>query len=556
MQMKPGMLSVALVILITPMSGHADDSADERESIRRCDERAEELQRNGAFEEALHVVRDCLEQVGDEAQLRLREGFILQGYDRLEEALVAYEAAVAAGLDSADERNIRKIIRVLAPVRTKGLKIEVKNGPAKVYVKHESYGVRCVAEPVCRLGRLPDDEKTVVWIKRKGFDPHREEVTIGSDEPTVLSLDLHEKPSRLDVAVWPETAQVELNGRVLGRGSQRVEVPAGEGRLSVSQAGYVTVEKTFVAHLGEPVKIRVELPELVEVAVQPAQSELLLDGQPIELVDGHIVLPPGGRAHAVTAQAIGYRDQEVVITEDRERPYRVDIAMVPLPPERDILKIVTSGGLAAISATGLGTSIGLTISAGVRTNEAISDCQRDENAAVWRCPPEAVELIRQANAQAYRAEMVAVGGATALLSTLWAVNMKEKPLLGRGMSLRRKLSIAGSMGIGLAGLGVGGLYIWQERARRDRAKQECQVDATCEAGRDVLLEQAAHDRGSAIMGFAIAGAAIATTALLWWQAPKADKLAKRQASSVLGRGITLHPVVSRGGVNLQISGRL
>lgn len=536
------------------------------DTVEQCMGEVDLYQRERQFEQALQIIDRCLENHPDDANLLLRRALILHSYDRLDQALVAYRSALSAGIDGRDERPVKKIIRDLRPVENQsGIRIEVTNGPAEVYVKHKSYGVRCLAAPICTIGRLPG--KTYrLWVERAGFHPYKNTVRVKGRSLTDHKVTLEELPSALEIDVWPQHAQVKVGDKHLGAGRHAIDIPAGTTTVQVSAPGHVTVARTVSAQRGQPMDIRIELPEMLYVTATPATAELFLDGRSVTPLDGVIELPPGGQAHALSVRAPGFIDQEVPIPEERSAPHRMEVSLEvepeppapPVPPEWDKSKIAAVSGLAAMAVAGFATSAVLTWSASGQVERGREDCEYAVTAGIWLCSRASYESIRAANARAGTAELVGAAGAVALVGALWALNMNERFLHeqpgGKRFSRTRKLTIGANVGIVLAGLTVGGLYARQAGQWRTQMASQC-TDELCTSRNDTLAQQARLDARTAAAGFVVAGTAAVSTALLWRAATNGKRRVSGRQSRP-GKDLAIVPTLNLNGVGVHITGRL
>ena len=519
----------------------AESATDILVAVEQCDRQARTLQQQRAFDDALQRIDDCLQQLPQQPQLLLRRAMVRYDMDWLEQALESYEQALQAGLEGPDQRKARTIIHSLQPVREHRLRLIVENGPAEVYVRHRSYGVRCVAAPTCSIGRLPG-RKYWVRVERKGFHPYEGRLALQS----ATKVRLRELPSKLNIEVWPEHAHVMLNDLKLGRGRQQRTMEPGDAVVKISAPGFATVERTVTARLGRDVSVRVALPELVSIALSPVSARVHLDGEPIAIDDGVLRLPPGKQAHLLRARARGYHDEFIELSAERPSGHRVEFKL--MRSSRSLGHRLLLGGLSATSLAAFATSAGLTASASRQAKAARPECETDAESG-FLCPPPAYEQLQRASLLAGRAELALAVGAGSLVGALWSLNVGERGRPRGEMSFRRKLSIGIDVSMAAAGLGVGGLYLWRARERRQASAAESCQDTECENRQTRMNTRARQDMQTARLGFTVAGVAATGAAILWWTAPEALR-------SRAPAGLVIGPDVATERVGIRISGRL
>lgn len=393
---KPRTLWCALVCLAIAASAstaRADESPDAVYA------RAGELSREGQYVAALEAIEAGLKaSPGHHNLLRLRAEVALARRD-FEGALVAYEAFLAAGPRGANKRKAKKIVDNLAAVRTTSLELTVATGPAQVYIDSKAFGVVCVAEPVCKKGLLPGRYR--VFIEREGFQPLIERVDIALGNTTKLERSLTELPSPLTLKIAPADAQVQLDGQPITVGPDPITVQPGDHSLSVSAPGHAPQTATVSAHAGQPVTAQVTLAERIPVNVSIPTAELTLDGKPVTLDGGALVLAPDGQTHTLIARANGYRDTTVTISTDRQRGAPIEVRLdrvpppeppaPPPPPGRSRLNFaltIATGGLAIAGA-------GVAAISGVRAADRWDRSKEFCDSEV-RCNQQGFDLVNEA----------------------------------------------------------------------------------------------------------------------------------------------------------------
>ncbi|MCG8418825.1 MAG: PEGA domain-containing protein [Proteobacteria bacterium] len=447
-------------------------------------------------------------------------------------------AALQTFLDNArprpspgDVREARRIIRSLRRANSTFLTIEVINGPASVYFDDRALGAICQDKQICKKSVLP---RRTYWVlvERQGFRPYSKRVSIRSKK-TAISVELEQLPSRATIEVKPVSAEVTVDGVLIGTGRQVIdELTAGEHVVAVAAPGHVAQKQTISAYLGQPVTVRTELAKMVPVIVEPASARAVLtvDEQATELHDGALHLSTG--PHRIRARAEGYDDAVVDISAHHQAGEPVIVRLQPKPrpspprehksvPDHDewnTSKTVAVATTGALSALGYVAAAGFALEARSDWKQAEEHCRNDDGRE-WLCNRSGMAMADEARAMTRAANLSFAGSAAASLGLLWALNMNEADPANQRMTVRRKLSIATAATAAGLGLTVGTYHSLRAHTRQRQSRNPCTSKLECDRQRDVNLRKAHDHTRLANINFAMAGLAATTALVLWWTAP-------------------------------------
>jgi hypothetical protein len=554
-----------LSICVALAPARAAEPAQDRNLARTKLDQANALALEEAYDAALSAIAEGLAvEPGDIPLLLLRANLLLAKRD-FAGALAAYEALLPTPLSSANRRKVRVIIQTLRPVRSTFVEIAL-NVPADVYVDDKTLGKKCGAASQCKLGLLPGTYR--ILIERPNFKAARQVIRVRRDQTISITQELEELPSTFAVRVTPADAVITMNDQVWR--AEQNELPAGDYVVRVWRPDFFAHDVKISAHEGEPVALDVALDERLPVAVSPPRTRLSLDGRPVKLegravrlsgdhqrlvAEGALRLPAERQAHTLVAEAEGYEPVTVTLPADRALGDALDIALAPVPPppppepepEPDdwtVTKIVTTTSAGTAVLVGYGMFTVQVVRAQGHLDRVDEHCS-DQGGAGLSCDDEGTAAAVAAQEAATRANQAFAAGTTLAIGALYALNMNERPRRDGSMSLQRKLSIGGSMGIAAAGLTVGALHGWRARQLHAQARSGCSADRVCDDRGFILTKQAQIASQTANLGFTVAGVAAAGAALLWWRAPELGASESR---------LRIEPVVSPGELGLSISG--
>lgn len=148
-------------------------------------------------------------------------------------------------------------------------------------------------------------------LTRPGYRRHSETVQLAAGASERKSIALTAQLGTIDLRVSPAEAEVRVNGRLLGRGSQALSLPAVEHRVEVSLAGYRSSSQRLTPRPGLEQRIEVTLQTEQEAKLAKLQPEvttalgqtlrLFIPGEsgPAEFTMGASRREPGRRANEV-----------------------------------------------------------------------------------------------------------------------------------------------------------------------------------------------------------------------------------------------------------------
>ncbi len=139
------------------------------------------------------------------------------------------------------------------------------------------------------------------------------------DEPPIAGATNPTGPiATFVLAVTPEAAEVQLDGRRMGMGSFRDAVAANQKhRFLLTAAGYADTELVVSLAAGATDSQRVTLRELfgaLSIETQPTGAELRVDGKPVGKSPARLPSLSAARTHRVTAALKGYAEKQQDVT--------------------------------------------------------------------------------------------------------------------------------------------------------------------------------------------------------------------------------------------------
>jgi tetratricopeptide (TPR) repeat protein len=554
-----------LSICVALAPARAAEPAQDRSLARTKLDQANALALEEAYDAALAAIAEGLAvDPRNIALLQLRANLLLAKRD-FAGARTAYEALLPTPLSAANRRKVRDVIRILQATRSTFVEIAL-NVPADVYVDAKALGKACDAAAQCKLALLPG--KYRILIERPNFKAVRQVIRVRRDQTITITQELEELPSTFAVKVTPSDAVVTLNDQVWL--AEQSELPAGDYVVRAWRPDFFAHDARISAHQGEPIALDVTLDERQPVAVSPPRARLTLDGRPVKLegravrlsgdrqrlvAEGALRLPAERQAHTLVAEAEGYEPITVTLPADRALGDALDIALAPVPPvprppppdgtdEWTVAKIATTASAGTAALVGFGAATMYVVQAQRQMDRVDKHCT-SEGGAGLSCDDEGKAAAAAAQGAAMRANQAFAAGTTLAIGALYALNANEPASKDGGMSLRRKLSIGGSMGVAAAGLAVGALHGWRARALHAQARSGCSTDVLCNDSGFILTRQAQIASHTANLGFTVAGVAATGAALLWWRAPESGASESR---------LRIEPVIQPGELSISLSG--
>jgi len=156
-----------------------------------------------------------------------------------------------------------------------------------------------------------------VTVAMKGRKPWARTIDVVAGQAVdIPDVALAKSDGILEVVTNPPGAAVTVDGRFRGEAPVKVAVtPDREHRITVMKAGYAPGKTSAMAAPDEVASIAVQLtPELATVILvtEPAEAELLVDGQPAGSATQKLSLPT--HEHELIVRAPGYASWRTVVT--------------------------------------------------------------------------------------------------------------------------------------------------------------------------------------------------------------------------------------------------
>lgn len=106
---------------------------------------------------------------------------------------------------------------------------------------------------------LQPDRSHRVQLTKAGYRPLAQRVTVPSGEERSLQLALQAITGTVVIEVEPADAELFVNGRAIGRGAQRVDLPAVEQQIEARRQGYAVASKRVTPQVGFEQQVRLAL---------------------------------------------------------------------------------------------------------------------------------------------------------------------------------------------------------------------------------------------------------------------------------------------------------
>jgi hypothetical protein len=387
---------------------------------------------NGDYPRALSLIDQGLALAPKNLDLLWLKATMLLELRKYSEALVAYNALLAAGVTGYRGQQAVQIAQKLRAVPSTFLEVTITNGPATVYLDSKALGALCPPGPSCKQA-VPPNQYTVI-AERPDFKRWTGPVTVKSNDTTRLSITLIEEPSTLTVQVAPAEARVTVDGAPY---DPAAKLAAGPHEVVIALDGYAEERRRVVAQLGKPIQLDVALMPLVPVHVEPLGAVLRLGGKPVAPQDGRIPLPPGG--HRLVASSPGYDERRIEIPAERGPDYEIVVKLdrhvdppppPPPPPPTGRRKLALATGVAGLVALGAGVALG--VSAHHLDDDAYALCPSPAEPCADAA--EATDLNARARLRALQANVAygAAGGAAIAAAVLWLTGgaAERRPVAG------------------------------------------------------------------------------------------------------------------------------
>jgi formylglycine-generating enzyme required for sulfatase activity len=179
-------------------------------------------------------------------------------------------------------------------------------------------------------------------IRADRFKPYRSRLAVAANQPRTLeTIRLQPADGRLDIRTTPSGASVMLGDRFAGQTPLQLPLPADEThRIQISRAGYEKIVRSVKLLSEESKTLNINLkPQMgtINFSVQPADSELLVDGKPVGTVPRTLDLV--AVEHELKIKKQGFQAYRTRITPRPGYPQKINVALTRLssapgiPPE-------------------------------------------------------------------------------------------------------------------------------------------------------------------------------------------------------------------------------
>lgn len=163
---------------------------------------------------------------------------------------------------------------------------------------------------------LSPDEDYAIGLSKAGYGATERQVRLQAAATQTITVDLSARTGRLTVRVLPEDAEVYLDGRLRGAGSQTFDLPSAAHRLEVRKDGHVTFARAVTPRPGYPQTIDVRLLTDAEAARQSVASSMTTSQeQELRRVE------PGSFTMGASRREQGRRANEVIVPVEITRPF-------------------------------------------------------------------------------------------------------------------------------------------------------------------------------------------------------------------------------------------
>jgi formylglycine-generating enzyme required for sulfatase activity len=168
-------------------------------------------------------------------------------------------------------------------------------------------------------------------LSLEGYRSATRRITVEADEPMEVGpIALERAPAELRVESDPTGASVRVGEAFAGRTPLTLELPPGRSqRIVLSKAGHESLSRELKLASGERERLYAELtPRLgeVRVAAEPADAELLVDGEPRGPASQTLELL--AVEHEIVIRKPGYAPFETTVTPRPGEPQRLDVALL------------------------------------------------------------------------------------------------------------------------------------------------------------------------------------------------------------------------------------
>lgn len=244
-------------------------AAQGTEDARRLFEQGVEALDDGRFREAADLLERSLE-IRESAAARFNRALALRGAGEYVEAL----RDLARTLELATERRHRALRQQAEQMRSE---LREQVATVRIHVDGGAERVEIDGEVVARSDGLLEIERNpgpiVIVVRREGYDAVERQYDIAAGSERDLHLDASETalPASVLIVADPSDAVLRWQGREVGIGRARFEVPVGDDdtfHIEVSADDYEPQERTVQLTPGEEARFNFSLSEVATTPLQ------------------------------------------------------------------------------------------------------------------------------------------------------------------------------------------------------------------------------------------------------------------------------------------------
>ena len=156
-----------------------------------------------------------------------------------------------------------------------------------------------------------------------GYEETNRSITTRPEEEASLNVALNPILSLVEISVFPEDAQLFLNGESQGNANQTIELLAASQMLEIRREGYVTFETEFVSRPGLAQKLEVTLKTLEQQRIESIKPFITnAAGQSMKLIY------PDGFQMGASRREPGRQANEILRNVNLTRPYYLSLMEV------------------------------------------------------------------------------------------------------------------------------------------------------------------------------------------------------------------------------------
>lgn len=183
-----------------------------------------------------------------------------------------------------------------------------------------------------RVGELPVSNFPLasgmhtIAIHQKLFEPYTEKVAMTDSGTVVVTPILRPNSAEYEITVADRDARIYDNGELLGTGTWKGLLEAGEHLIEVKKPSHSTVAKKVIVVKGEPRKLPVSAPAPIygtlEITSQPSGAEVTIDGTRVG-VTPYVTNSLLVGAHSVGLAKKGHKAENFEVNIRESDPTRV-----------------------------------------------------------------------------------------------------------------------------------------------------------------------------------------------------------------------------------------